>query len=1020
MLKDKLSGHDQVKMSRRKQIFGMTRISSFILFFCSMFMLAEKSYASPDAVGQQGIAIKGIVTDTGGDPLPGVTVMIKGTTQGTATDANGAFALTVQNENAVLTFSFIGFVPQETTVGSRRTINITLSEDTQQIEEIVVIGYGTVRKSDLTGSVSSVKTPELVAVPKFNVLQALQGRAAGVHVKQNSGAPGGSTTVRIRGTNSIQGGNDPLYVIDGFPSYSSNPTMLDVMDIESIEILKDASAIAIYGSRGSNGVIMITTKKGKEGKTRVDFGTTVGYQKLAKKMDVMNAREYAEFYNLQRTNDNQGVYFNMGEIGEGFDWQDFLFVTAPIRTHSLTVSSGTEKTKFAISGNIFNQQGIIRDNGGYERYSFRVNLEHEISKRMTVNMSTALSRNILSSINSEGARQGGSLICGSLTLPPTLTPYNDDGSYRVIHTSYPFLTEGFNNPLNIINEVTETTKANKVLSNISFTYQPIDGLFIKILGGIENSDDRYDYYRTLNYWNSVGSASISASQTMSLLNENTISYIKNFGKHGISAVAGFTYQDYTYTNVGGSGTGFLSDLTFTGNLGGAATPGVPSSSYSKWVLLSSIARLNYIFDHRYLFTFSFRADGSSRYSEGEKWGYFPSGALAWKVSEEQFMKNVPLISDLKVRTSYGVTGSQAIGAYATLNNLSSGRTVFGTGRYTTFAPGTRLPGNLKWESTGSFDLGVDIGIVNNRFRFTADYYNKVTRDLLNTVQLPSSMGYTTTLQNVGQIQNRGFEFSFDANILNGEFQWVLNGNITFNRSKVLKLYGGEDILGGWVDMLQIADNLNLLREGEPMSVFYGYKKDGYNENGNEKYVNFESDGVLDQRSKRIIGDPNPNFIYGLNSNMSYKGFELSLFIQGSQGNDLVNVGSIDYTLKYGYGMNMLRDVLYNHWTPDNPNAKYPKITRDQTYRFSDRLVEDGSYLRLKNVELAYNLPIKKFNINWIERVKLYVSLQNVLTLTKYTGWDPDVNSQGGGIGQGLDHNPYPIARSYTFGINVGF
>ncbi len=971
------------------------------------------------AYSRQQRAVSGKITDSAGQPLPGVSVVLKGTTQGTVTDSDGNYLLSNLPADATLVFSFVGMRAQEVFVGNRTSIDVRMEEEVIGIEEVVAVGYGTVRKSDLTGSVSSVKTAELVAVPKFNVLQSLQGRAAGVHVKQNSGAPGGATTIRIRGTNSIQGGNDPLYVIDGFPSFSSNPTMLDVADIESVEILKDASAIAIYGSRGSNGVIIITTKKGKEGKTKVDFDTTLGYQKLAKKMDIMNAREYAEFTNIQRVNDGLGSYFDVNSFDEGFDWQDFMFSTAPIRTHSLSVSGGGKKTKFAISGTIFDQEGMIK-NGSYNRYSLRANIDHEIGKRVTMSFSSAISRNTLDSKNSEGGRQGVTLISAALTLPPIIVPYNDDGTYKVIHTAYPWFTEGFINPLNIINELSQVTKSNKVLTNVSFTFEPIDGLFIKILGGVENSDDRYDYYRTLNYYNSVGNASITTTQAMSLLNENTVSYIKDFGKHKISAVAGFTYQDYITTNLGGSGTGFLSDLTETGNLGGAATPGIPSSSYSKWVLLSTIARVNYVFYHRFFFTFSFRADGSSRYSEGDKWGYFPSGALAWRISEEQFMKNVSLISDLKLRTSYGVTGSQAISAYATLNNLSSGKTVFGTSRYTTFAPGTRLPGNLKWENTEQFDLGLDVGIMDNRFRLTADYYIKETRDLLNTVSLPSSMGYTTTLQNVGQIQNKGFEFTIDADVFKGGFQWMLNGNISFNKSKVIKLYGGEDIYGGYIDFIQVVDNCNLLREGEPMGVFYGYLRDGYTDDGFEKYKDLEPDGVLNQSDKTIIGDPNPKFIYGLNSLMSYKNFNLSLFFQGSQGNDLLNATSIDNTLRYTYGHNQLREVLYNHWTPETPNAKYPKITRDQTYRLSDRLVENGSYLRLKNVELAYNLPIKKWYINWVERVKLFVSIQNVLTITNYSGWDPDVNSQGGGIGQGIDHNPYPIAKSYTFGINVGF
>jgi TonB-linked SusC/RagA family outer membrane protein len=982
-------------------------------------IILAPSFLTEDA--QQQRSVSGKVTDSSGQPLPGVTVVVKGTNTGTVTNADGDYTLTNLPEDATLVFSFVGMRTQEMIVGNQDNINIILYEDTRALDEVVVIGYGTVKKSDLTGSVSSVKSEELTAIPQGSVAQAMQGRSAGIHVKQTSGAPGSAVTVRVRGTNSILGDNNPLYVIDGFPSYSSDLGMLNVADIESIEILKDASAIAIYGSRGSNGVIMITTKKGKTGKTKVDFGTTMGYQSLNKKMEMMNAREYCTFYNEYGIIEGVGEHFTesqINEFGEGFDWQDFIFTTAPIRTHSLAVSGGNEKTQFNVSGNIFDQQGIVGA-GGYSRYSLRTNLDHEINKRLNVNFYSTLSRNINDNKTSEGGRQGGTLISGALLSPPILTPYNDDGTYRVLDNSYPVISTGGGliNPLNILNERSNITKSNRILANLSLTYEPVDGLFIKILGGVENTDSRNDYYQTLKYINSLGSASVSTSNSISFLNENTVSYIKTFAqKHNISAVAGLTYQDYTYKNLGGSGTGFLSDITKTGNLGSAATPGVPSSSYSKWVLLSSIARVNYNFDQRYLFTISFRSDGSSKYSRGNKWGYFPSGALAWRISEEQFMEKVSLISDLKLRASYGVSGSQAISPYSTMNNLYTGKTVFGSDRYTTFAPSTSLPGDLKWESTGQFDLGIDVGIVDNRFRFTADYYIKKTKDLLNSIPLATSTGYTQTIGNVGEIQNKGFEFSIDARAIDREFQWDLNGNISFNRSMVKKLYGGEDILGGAIDFLVVVDNCSVLREGEPMGIFYGYLQDGYDDKGIEIYKDLEPDGVMNQLDKTKIGDPNPDFIYGLNSHMSYKNFDFSFFIQGSQGNDLLNASGVDNSLLWTYGVNLQKDVLYDHWTPENPNAKYPIPKRAHALRFSNRFIEDGSYLRLKNVELGYNLPVQY--ISWLDKVRLYVSLQNILTITNYSGWDPDVNSQGGGIGQGIDHNPYPVAKSYTFGINV--
>lgn len=1028
---------DEVDLKRKTSVNAVNKTTAEVLSFIFegtdiiyaiegesiMLMRKEKNLVGVDAVLQDN-KVTGTVLDPTGMPVIGANIKIKGTTNGTITDMDGRFSLEVPKDGT-LVVTYVGYANQEISVGNQKTLSITLKEDSEALDELVVVGYGVVKKSDLTGSVSTVKSSDLNSIPSGSVMEALQGRSAGLQVKQNSGSPGGSISVRIRGANSIQGSNEPLYVIDGFPSSTTNPSIIDNSDIESIEVLKDASAIAIYGSRGANGVIMITTKRGKPGKTKVDFETTIGFQSLRKKLEMMNAQEYATFYNIQHMNDGLEPYFSEDEIesmGNGFDWQDFVFQSAPIRTHSLTVSGGSDKTQFSVSANIFDQQGILKGSE-YKRYSLRANLNHNISEKVTLNYSTSLSRNILDNKNWGGGRFGASLISSALCAPPTLTPYNDDGSYRELHSAYPFVSEGLTNPLNYINEVSDQTVSNKVLANIAFIYEPIKDLSIKISGGIENSDDRNDYYKTLKFVNSQGEASVNCSQYTSVLSENTINYVKTFDeKHNFSLLAGFTYQDFYSKSLGGSGTGFLSDATYTGNLASASVPGVPTSSYSKSVLLSYLSRLNYSFDNRYLFTISFRADGSSKYSDGNKWGYFPSGAFAWKIIEEEFMKNNCLISDLKLRTSYGLTGSQAIEAYATLNNLYSGKTVFGDARYTTFAPGTQLPGDLKWETTAQFDFGVDLGLMDNRFLFTADYYIKNTKDLLNTVQLPSSLGYTTTLKNVGRVQNRGFEFSFDANVFNGEFLWKLNGNLAINRSQVKELYGGQDILGGWVDMLLIADNVSLLREGEPMGVFYGYLRDGYDENGSEKYVDLNGDGVINQNDKTIIGDPNPDFIYGLNSLMSYKGFDLSLFFQGTQGNDIVNISSIDNSLNYGYGCNLLKDVVGNNWTPENPTAKYPKITRDQTMNFSDRLVENGSYLRLKNIELAYNFPVNKWKQNWLNKLRIYISAQNLLTFTKYSGWDPEVNSQGGAnsIAQGIDHFAYPTAKSYTFGINIGF
>lgn len=981
-------------------------------------------YFSVLLVNAQETSLSGKVSSKDGNPLPGVTVVVKGTSNGTITDSDGHFVLKSIVGSKTLVFSFIGMKSKEVSSNST-SYSVILDEDTYNLEEVVAIGYGTVKKSDLTGAVSSVKNDEIKAFPSANVLQSLSGRSAGLQVKQNTGAPGPAVSIRIRGTNSIHGSNEPLYVIDGFPSSSSNPTVLNNSDIESIEILKDASAVAIYGSRGANGVILITTNKGKAGKTKVLYESSLGIQKLRKNLEMMNAKEYAQLYNEQQINDGQGAYFTQDQInsfGKGTNWQDFVFDTAPIQNHSLTVSGGNEKTQFSLSGSIYDQDGILKGSD-YKRYSIRANVNHDISKIFAIQYSATLSQNTSSRKNSEGARQGESLMSASLTAPPTLTPYNENGSINKLHQAYPFISEGMINPVYFMNEMKDNLKSNKVLASAALLFKPVDGLTIKIFGGIENSDDRYDYYETLNFINSIGYASVYTNQFTSLLNENTISYTKTFNeKHNVSAVGGFTYQDFLNTSLGGTGRGFLSDVTETYNLGSANIPGIPSSDYSKSVLLSYLGRINYSYNNKYLFTASFRADGSSKYSEGNKWGYFPSGAIAWKAKEEAFLKDISFLTDLKLRASWGATGSQAISAYATLNNLFSGKTVFADALFTTFAPSTTLPGNLKWETTEQTDIGLDAALWKNRVRITVDYYIKNTRDLLNTVQLPTSMGYTSTIQNVGKIRNQGVELTIGANIFSGRFNWEVDGNIAFNKNKIIKLYGGQDILGGYADMLLFADNMNLLREGEEMSIFYGYLENGYDSSGNITYKDINGDGQINQNDKTIIGNPNPDFIYGLNSVMSFKNFQLTLFLQGSQGNDLVNLSSVYNSLSYGYGDNLLKEVFYDHWTPTNTNAKYPKITRSQSMRFSDRLVEDGSYLRLRNIELSYNIPFQKWHFNWIRNAQVYASAQNIITITRYSGWDPEVNSQGGSnsIVQGVDHYSYPTAKSITVGVRIGF
>ncbi|QEH41487.1 TonB-dependent receptor [Chitinophaga sp. XS-30] len=989
----------------------------------------ERSAVAPWIIDQPAsppVEVRGKVMDQDGTALPGASVAVKGTTTGTVTDVNGFFKLDVP-AGTVLVISYIGQKSQEITVkDEQEVLNIVMEPQASSREEIVVIGYGTAKKSDLTGAISQVKSKEITAFPTTNVMQALNGRAAGVRVMQNNGAPGGSISVRIRGTNSILGGNEPLYVIDGFP-YNGNPTFLQNSDIESIDILKDASSIAIYGSRGANGVVIITTKSGrKQDRTVVDFESGYTVQTVSRKMKLMNARQYAELYNEQAANDGLAPYFTQQEIdslgmNKGTDWQDLVMRNAPMFVTNVTVNGGSEKTKFSVGGSAFLQEGIIR-NSDYKRYNLRGSIEHDISKVFSVSYNAILTRLNSQRQNSGLGNRGSDLISAMLMAPASLSPYMPDGSYRRLTTAYPFISNAIINPLIPIYEISDKIKSDRVFSTAALTIKPFKDLSIRISGGIDNVNDRTDYYANIEpSTNSVGSASVGTMQYTSLLNENVATYNKTINKHTFNATAGFTYQQGMTTRLGGSGSGFLSDITNTGSLGSADIKGIPSSGYVKDIIVSYLGRLNYTYDDKYLLTVSFRRDGTSRYSTNNKWSNFPSAAIAWRVSNEPFLKGSKTLSDLKIRASYGATGSNAVSPYATLNQLSPGGTIFGDALYTTYAPSTTLPGDLKWETTYQADLGIDAGFLNNRLRVTMDYYDKRTRNLLNSVQLPASMGYRTTLQNVGEIRNSGFELGVDANVMQGDVTWMLGGNIAFNRNKVLKLYNGQDIFGAAVYTGSLNDYVNLLREGQPLGIFYGYVETGYTDNGNLMYEDINKDGSISAADKTYIGDPNPDFIYGLNSITSWKGFELTVFIQGSYGNDIFNLNKAS-TLDLGMGLNQPEDLYHNHWTPENTNAKYPRITRTLSGNMSTRFVEDGSYLRFKNIQLAYNLPTDNMNMKWFKSAQLYVSGQNLITLTKYSWYDPEVNAYGGSnsIRQGIDYTTYPTYKSVTVGIRCGF
>jgi len=985
----------------------------FLLFVCSLVTLS---------LNAQTITVNGKIISAGGNkPVEGASVQVKGASSGVTTDVSGNFSIKV-DAKGILVISSVGFAAQEVAVNNQTSLSISLSASDGKLDDVVVIGYGTTRKKDLTGAVTQVKTKDLNAFPTGNVLQSLNGRAAGVRVMQNDGTPGAAPSIRIRGTNSILGSNEPLYVIDGFPGTANS---LQSTDIESIEVLKDASATAIYGSRGANGVVIITTKKGKSGRTQVDYETSYGIQSASSTLKLMNNRQWSEFYNEQAVNDGLNPYFSASQLDSiskspSTDWQDEVLTRAPVMLHSLTVSGGNEKTQFSLSGNAFLQDGIIT-NSGYDRYTLRANINHTISKIFSVSLSTLLSREkVDTKPMGIGSNRGSGLLGAMITSTPVLDPYNADGTFRRLNTALPFLSNVLINPLTVIYGQTNKTLRNRQLANMAFNIKPFDGVTIKIAGGVQNEDNRNDAFTLIDpIINSTGAASVSSNQTISLLNENTISYNKTFGDHSIAAVAGFTYQDFVSTSLNASGTGFLSNVEETYDLQGATSQGIASSGYSKNVLLSYLGRINYSYKGKYMATVSYRRDGSSKFSVLNKWSAFPSAALAWRISEENFMKSARFISNMKLRTSYGATGNNALNPYQTLNALTSGKTVFNDALFTAYGPGTSKPGQLKWETTNAYDAGLDIGFFNERLNVSIDYYYKKTKDLLNTVQLPASTGYISTLQNVGAIDNKGWEFSADALVIDRAVKWNISANISFNRNKVVRLYGGQDIFGSAFFTGPVNDYVNLLRVGQPLGIFYGYEEDGYTATGNIKYKDRNGDSLVNTADKTYIGDPNPKFTYGFNSSVSYKGFELNVFIQGSQGNDLFNLNATQ-TIDLGFGMNQPVDLYNDHWTTDKTSAKYPKISRSISGNISNRFVEDGSYLRFKNIQLAYSLP--QSAVKWARNLQLYVSAQNLITITKYSWYDPEVNSLGSGnsINQGIDSYGYPTAKTITFGLRCGF
>lgn len=946
-------------------------------------------------------------------PLPGAAVLVKGTTNGQAVDNNGVCTISSVPDKAVLVISCLGYDDAEVIWNGKSDITVRMKSSSQLLDETIVVGYGTQRKKDLSGAIAQVKGDVINEYSTLSVANALQGRVAGVEISQLNGQPGAGMQVRIRGANSIKGSNDPLWIIDGFPG---DINMINTSDIESVEILKDASATAIYGSRGANGVVIVTTKRAKQGDLHVEYNGSAGVQTLTKTLEMLSGDEYMHYLNDKAAIQGNPAVFTPEQIAANqwsTNWQDEITRPALLTDHSVSVSGGNDKMQSIVGASWFRQDGIVK-RSGYQRASINAKLNYNISKYVSANANIIYSYTVHDQMNSQGG--GTSAIVSSFKTSPLATPHYDDGTWNDF-VSQP---AGGLNPVAYLYEVSNRWRSNRIVANAGITIRPVSGLSIQLTGNVRNGLSRKDYFKTKKYPNSVGEASISFGDTMDLSGNGIITYDKSFGKHNLNVMGGVTYeQDITKSTSTGTARGFLSDVVESFDLDAADTKGLPTSGYSDWKLLSFLGRLNYNYDNRYLLTVNFRADGSSRYSRGNKWGYFPSAAFAWRASQEDFLRNVDWLSELKFRVGYGVTGSTAISPYSTQNTLESVNVVFDKQTTVGYAPKDTYLGDLRWETTAQLNTGFDLSVFHNRLRITADYYHKRTYDLLNDVEMPRSSGYTTALRNIGSIRNSGVELQADARLIDRSVKWDLGVNFSLNRSKILKLADGKDIFGSKISNTIISDQLNVMREGERMYLFYGYVEDGYDDKGQLTYKDLDEDGSITTKDKRVIGDPNPDFLLNFNTSISWKGFTLSAFFQGSFGGDLYSLTMATIAYDYANNGNVLKDVYYNHWTPDRTDAKYPNLISNLNLKLSDRFVYDATYLRLKNVELSYAIPCKG---SFLKKAKVYVSGQNLVTFTSYPLWNPDVNAKGGGasLTQGVDDSCYPIARTLTLGCRLTF
>ncbi len=947
----------------------------------------------------QNITIKGQVKDQKGLPLPGVSVKVKGTNQGASTQENGSYTINAPN-NATLEFSFIGFKTLEEVVNNRSTINVTLSDDNQQLNEVVVIGYGTTTKKDLTTAVVSISSKDIENQPVTNPLQAIQGKAAGVQVISQSGKPGSGVSVSIRGNTSITASNSPLYVIDGVTS--RNADFLNPGDIETLTILKDASAAAIYGSSGANGVVLITTKKGSSDKMRVAFNAFTGFSNLWQKIDVLNAAQY----NALMKDMNYTAFGN-----QDTDWQDVTFGTGTQNNYQVSLSGGIKGGQYYFSTGYQQDKGTVAP-AVLDKYTANFNGSQNITSWLKLTGTAAFTYRKSVDVGDNTGVAGGGVILAALSTPPTIGIYNSLGQYAGNPNQ-----GGWENPIAYAYRMTNGTNNFRFLGSFAAQVNFTKDLYFKSSISTNLNRNRYsnflDPYMSEYGRTQQGRFQSNRTKDNVWLNENIVNYTKNVGKNAFTATGGMTIQesDYKYYTYEDS-----KYLDANKNLLPAATSVTATlPSFAQWSKRSYLARVTYAYDGKYLFSSNFRADGSSRFAPDKRYGYFPSASLGWRISGENFMKESKTINDLKIRGSWGKVGNdEGIGDYAYLELYQP--TTQGSYNFIQLANP-----DLTWEKTTQTNIGLDLSMFNSRITFTADAYLKKTNDLLLNVPLALSTGFNTQARNVGSMENKGLEFVLSTkNFVKSKFTWSTDLNFSLNRNKVTSLGNSlSSIDFGGIDSRDQAIRVEV---GKPLGAFYGYVYQGVNpQTGNAVYADLNGNGSVDAGDRTYIGNAQPKFTYGVNNNLTYGSFGLSFFFQGVQGNDIFNASRID--LEGLYDSKNQSTAVLDRWTTPGQITNIPKVTKGNTdnSRTSSRFVEDGSYLRLKSATLSYNFganTLKKLNMS---KITVFATGYNLLTFTKYSGFDPEVQRyDGNSPSMGIDYGTYPQSRTFLFGVNVGF